>query len=108
MKGRFVKYVAALAALTPLVSEAGVVSGVEECTQKFIEKRVPGETEIRFEHDPRLTEEKFRYGRVTRATLQAVGMESGAHYGAARCVLDRRGELIGVYFISRAEAQRGE
>ncbi len=106
MKGRFAKYMTALAVLAPLASQAGVVSGVEECTQKFIEKRVPGDAEVRFEHDPRLTEEKFRYGTVTRATLQAVGTESGTYYGSARCILDRRGELLGVYFISRAEARR--
>lgn len=91
-----------LAALIPLAGVAGEVPGIEDCVQKFTAKRLPAGTKVHIEQSPEIERWSVREGPLVRVSFDVIGADTGKHYGSARCVFDRRGDLVSVYSIARA------
>lgn len=94
-----------LVAFIPLAGMAGEVSGIEECVQQFTAQRLPAGTRVRIEQSPQIEQLNGRRGPLVRVNFDAIGADTGTYYGSARCVLDRRGDLVSVYPIARVNAR---
>ncbi|MBB6095135.1 hypothetical protein HNQ60_004025 [Povalibacter uvarum] len=101
MTRRFARRAMLLAALatlaSPIASQAAGTHGVDACMKKFINGQLPEGTTVRIGEPEGISGADFRLGSRPRIVVHAVGETTGKDYGSARCVVNRRGDLVAMY-----------